>query len=257
MINLENLPDVSLESLDLRESKEGLEELEDGWFQVTSFGRHEDNVECVKEAFDSLLNFLSSQERSLKNILKVKMYVDSMASYAEMNSQYVTYFGLNPPVRVCVAPERLAERCRLCLVSVGRTDCQDKRVLHVQSISHWAPANIGPYSQGVRSGQSLLTAGSIGLLPGSMVLVSTEAGQAGLALRHVSRVAQVMAGQGLEAASSVTCYVTSAEAGRQAQAVWDLQEDNNKSLVVRMVKVAELPRSAAVEWELEFDVNNL
>ena len=94
----------------------------------------------------------------------------------------LTYFGLNPPVRVCVAPERLGEGRRLVLVCRGQTDCRDKRVLHVQSVSHWAPANIGPYSQGVRTARSLLTAGSIGLLPGSMELATTEAAQAGLQL---------------------------------------------------------------------------
>ena len=32
--------------------------------------------------------------------------------------------------------------------------CSDevKKVMHVQSISHWAPANIGPYSQVVQVG---------------------------------------------------------------------------------------------------------
>ena len=256
MENVENLPDVSLESLDLRELQEGLKELEDGWFRVTSFGNHANNVECVKEAFESLLSFLSSKGRSLQHLVKVVMYVDSMQNYAEMNSQYVTYFGVNPPVRVCVAPERL-EGCRLCLECVGREDTEDRRVLHVQSLSHWAPANIGPYSQGLRTATSLLTAGSIGLLPGSMVLVRSEAGQAGLALRHVTRVAQVMAGRGLEAARSVTCYVTSVEAGRQAMWVWSQQEDVKEEVEVRLVRVAELPRQAAVEWEVEFTVDHL
>jgi len=28
--------------------------------------------------------------------------------------------------------------------------CDEKLVMHVQSISHWAPANIGPYSQSIK-----------------------------------------------------------------------------------------------------------
>ena len=254
---MENLPDVALESLDLSEAKEGYEALEDGWFNVTSFGNHEDNRECVKEAFETLLSVLAREESSLEKILKVLMYVDSMENYAEMNSQYITYFGLNPPVRVCVAPERLGEGRRLILVCRGQTDCQDRRVLHVQSVSHWAPANIGPYSQGVRTGSTLLTAGSIGLLPGSMDLVTTEAAQAALALRHLARVVSVMAGRGLEATRSVSCYVTSQEAARQADWVWGQQEKRNEALVVKMVRVAQLPRYAKVEWELEFSVDKL
>ena len=257
MENVENLSDVSIESLDLTGLEEGFVDLDGGWFSVTSFGKHSDNVHCVREAFDTLQSLLSGKSRTLRHIAKVVMYIDNMENYAEMNSQYVTYFGLNPPVRVCVAPEVLCEGCRLVLVCVGQEELQDRRVLHVQSVSHWAPANIGPYSQGVRTGSSLLTAGSIGLLPGSMTLLRTEAGQAGLALRHVKRVASVMAGRGLEAATSVTCYVTSKEAGRQAQKVWMEEEERNQEVEVKMVKVSALPRYAAVEWELEFTVDHL
>jgi len=34
-------------------------------------------------------------------------------------------------------------------------DVDLKRVMHVQSISHWAPANIGPYSQVVEVGRKV------------------------------------------------------------------------------------------------------
>ena len=61
MENEENLPDVSIESLDLTELKEGLVELEGGWFSVTSFGKNSDNVQCVREAFDTLQSLLSSK----------------------------------------------------------------------------------------------------------------------------------------------------------------------------------------------------
>ena len=42
--------------------------------------------------------------------------------------------------------------------------------MHVQSFSHWAPANIGPYSQAVQIGDALFLAGQIGLVPGIMQL---------------------------------------------------------------------------------------
>ena len=42
----------------------------------------------------------------------------------------------------------------------------DRRCLHVQGISHWAPANIGPYSQGYLAGEYLHVSGQIGLIPG-------------------------------------------------------------------------------------------
>lgn len=61
--------------------------------------------------------------------------------------------------------------------------------MHVQSISHWAPANIGPYSQAVEVGDFIHLAGQISLIPGSMVMVSGGIKkQCQLVLRHVSRL---------------------------------------------------------------------
>ena len=100
----------------------------------------------------------------------------------------------------------------------------------------------------------MLISGSIGLIPGSMVLVSdSEAAQAGLALRHVSRVTEVVTSNRVTLASAtrVTCYVTSQEAARQAQHVWQSHEETDKRLRVRYVLVSQLPRGAKVEWEVE------
>ena len=44
----------------------------------------------------------------------------------------------------------------------------ERRCLHVQGISQWAPANIGPYSQGYLASSSLHVSGQIGLIPGTL-----------------------------------------------------------------------------------------
>ena len=48
----------------------------------------------------------------------------------------------------------------------------ERQVMHVQSISHWAAANIGPYSQAVEVDGILYIAGLIGLVSGVMELTS-------------------------------------------------------------------------------------
>lgn len=48
--------------------------------------------------------------------------------------------------------------------------CTDRKVLHVQSISEWAPSCIGPYSQAVSTAGLLYFAGQIGLKPATMQL---------------------------------------------------------------------------------------
>ena len=67
-----------------------------------------------------------------------------MAEYVHINEIYSRYFGLNPPVRVCV---QSPIKSYALIEAVAFPHLPQKRVMHIQSISHWAPANIGPYSQ--------------------------------------------------------------------------------------------------------------
>ena len=100
----------------------------------------------------------------------------------------------------------------------------------------------------------MFISGSIGLVPGSMVLVSDgEAAQAGLALRHVARVTDVVTCRRVTLASAtrVTCYVTSQEAARQARHEWMSHAETNKEVTVSYFLVSQLPRGAKVEWEVE------
>lgn len=46
--------------------------------------------------------------------------------------------------------------------------------MHVQGISHWAPANIGTYSQATSIGEITYISGQIGLVPGNMTIVGGE-----------------------------------------------------------------------------------
>eukprot|EP00957_Ditylum_brightwellii_P162321 12359580-Ditylum_brightwellii.AAC.1 len=53
-----------------------------------------------------------------------------------------------------------------------------RSTLHVQSISHWAPVCVGPYSQAnVIRGGIMCLAGQIGLEPNSMKLISSSASE--------------------------------------------------------------------------------
>lgn len=93
--------------------------------------------------------------------MAVSLYVRDMRHYTAINSEYLKLFrGSNPPVRICVqAP--LPPSTPVLLEALGyrmspqqsdeQTNHSCKRhTMHVQGVSHWAPANIGPYSQAVR-----------------------------------------------------------------------------------------------------------
>jgi diphthine-ammonia ligase len=129
------------------------------------------------------------------------MYVSSLDDYSAYNAEYSKFFlESRPPVRVCVeAPlppdtplllEAIAYGQELAAEDDGNNT---RQVMHVQGISHWAPANIGPYSQAISIGDIIYVAGQIGLVPGSMALVTGGAKmECKLALRSLNRIIKAM-----------------------------------------------------------------
>ena len=84
----------------------------------------------------------------------MNVYLSSMSLFAEVNAFYATQFGVSPPARACIAVDLLGDNrikldCFACAVP-------ERRALHVQGLSYWAPANIGPYSQAILVRISLL-----------------------------------------------------------------------------------------------------
>ena len=109
-LDVANAPEVPISQLDLSKEKEGGNEEDGGWFSVNGVaGKADDPGEAVKDAFQRLRKLLDANSWSLDQLVKVYMYIDSMADYQAMNAAYVTHFGLNPPVRVCVGVDRLPE----------------------------------------------------------------------------------------------------------------------------------------------------
>jgi len=145
-----------------------------------------------------------------KDVVFVHLYLSSISHFSQINSFYKETFGtILPPSRSCVAVgknvlpngRRVMMDClvqrgsgeymriapdvkleALTTLSVGnqkfikehKANLHHKlrSTLHVQSVSHWAPICVGPYSQAntVRSGV-IFMAGQIGLNPGTMTLV--------------------------------------------------------------------------------------
>ena len=135
-----------------------------------------------------------------------------MTNYAVANKLYAERFGVNPPSRVTVqlplnttlATCALHQQVTIQAIAYRRAaavsaplvlhpswyqhdqkhntaadnaqqplPCSSARsVLHVQSHSEWAPANIGPYAQATQIGGLVFGAGSIGLVPHTMALAS-------------------------------------------------------------------------------------
>lgn len=84
---------------------------------------------------------------------------------------------VSPPSRACVElPLPLGQVMQLDAILRRPPEAQgtahQRRTLHVQSVSEWAPPCIGPYSQGVALGGLVFMAGQISLDPPSLMIVS-------------------------------------------------------------------------------------
>ncbi|XP_074091151.1 diphthine--ammonia ligase isoform X3 [Macrotis lagotis] len=117
----------------------------------------ENVVRAASEAFSSLQAIINAKGLELKDIILVYMCVKNMEDFSAINSSYVKMFSLCLPTRVCVEallPDGLLFSVD-CLAHksntmIGEVLPNSKEVMHVQSVSHWAPASIGPYSQAIR-----------------------------------------------------------------------------------------------------------
>jgi 2-iminobutanoate/2-iminopropanoate deaminase len=69
-----------------------------------------------------------------------------------------------------------------------------------------APAAAGPYSQAIRAGELVFTAGQLGMDPASGELASDIGGQAEHALRNLEAIL-IAAGSGLDRLVKVTVYL--------------------------------------------------
>lgn len=85
-------------------------------------------------------------------------------------------------------------RIKLDCTAYKETNSHERKALHVQGLSYWAPANIGPYSQAIEIGEHVFISGQIGLIPSSLSLPSPPslATETALAFQHVNRVTAVM-----------------------------------------------------------------
>eukprot|EP00977_Amphora_coffeiformis_P028743 scaffold36845_cov168-Amphora_coffeaeformis.AAC.1 len=167
-----------------------------------------DNSEAdlaVQEARDVLYllrALLRGHQCTAQDVGMVHLYLSDMAHFQRINQYYRECFGvLLPPSRSCVALGDLPKNRRVMLdcwvlagsgeymrrqgtesnqkitkspyakAALANTSIRYRSVLHVQSLSHWAPVCVGPYSQtNTLLGALHFLAGSIGLWPASMIL---------------------------------------------------------------------------------------
>ncbi|XP_053680727.1 uncharacterized protein LOC128731620 [Anopheles nili] len=229
-----------------------------GWMWVAGVqGCGEDSRQAMASALAQLEEIVQSRSFTLRQICYITLYVRNMGEYSFLNEIYSQVFAFsNPPTRVCVECPLPAD-CAVILEAVAfnpvssASELEHKRqTMHVQGISHWAPANIGTYSQSTKVGHITYISGQIALVPGSMTII--EGGikqQCKLTLRHISRIAKAMNAQGglLRDVVQGICFVTHPGYIYEARRQWERRTAN---AIIDYIVVPALPRGALVEWQV-------
>lgn len=172
----------------------------------------------VYAAFAKLRQVLNLHKLDLPHVQHLNLSLRDQTAFAEVNKVYKQHFDLEPPTRATVAlphlraagaKQRTVEldgwayddgsvyTCQADQSSTSSSQLSPptaprlrqvhpgsrsyRQTLHVQSLSYWASANIGPYSQGLINASRMSIAGQIGLLP---VDLSLPTGQEGVAMQY-------------------------------------------------------------------------
>lgn len=82
-----------------------------------------DEIEAqTHQVFSNLKGLLGSQDRSLDNVIKTTVFLDSMGDFAAMNAIYAEYFGAHKPARSTVEVAKLPLGVKVeieCIVEAG------------------------------------------------------------------------------------------------------------------------------------------
>ncbi|KAF9247329.1 hypothetical protein BU15DRAFT_39022 [Melanogaster broomeanus] len=216
----------------------------------------------VTKCFELLQDILARHSPANSNLLPTSATITLLLptldapTFSAANTAYASFFGTSPPARACVGVGG---------VGVGM-DCvawkqEQRKALHVQSLSYWAPANIGPYSQAISIPPYTFVSGQIGLIPSSLILpppsphsYSTSTAsplplETALALQHTARVIRAApnAGQGgwIQLATYYLVHTEDVHHVRKSVGLVD-----GRTTPTLYVVLSSLPRGARVEKQV-------
>lgn len=204
---------------------------------------HETCAEAIFLFMRELVSDAVGAERASEAWTKVAMthvYLDDMSMFAKVNGVYSKHMpSTAPSARACVAtclPEgaKVQIDCMFVLADGPR------KSLHVQSISSWAPACIGPYGQSISVNGLAFVAGQIGMEPSTLDLVPGIVPQLERAMRSAVAVADVTGAPLGARALAVTLYTNAKYESEYAAA----GADSHPSRVMREALKRETDSSA-------------
>ncbi|KAH7930747.1 hypothetical protein BV22DRAFT_1078565 [Leucogyrophana mollusca] len=209
----------------------------------------------VRSCFLQLQDRLREHSLSLSHCANINVFLASMDDFPKVNAMYATFFGSSPPARACVAVDLPSPiHVKLDCIAYAELAPHDRQALHVQGLSYWAPANIGPYSQAIMVGERIFISGQIGLVPSSLTLPSPPslAMETALCFQHADRVAAALRTTtgGWEGHVEAALYWISQHCDvSHVKKACDVYRQEARSATLFIV-VKSLPRGALVEKQV-------
>jgi len=224
--------------------------------------------EQVRLALSHAKDQLCLYGMNMSDVFFINIFLKGMKDFSKMNDAYCSFFESNPPSRTCISPMNISSENSSIFCGSVKLECFAVRptvprtVLHVQSVSYWAPACIGPYSQAQTIGKLVFLAGQIGLDPARMELVSKDdpIAQLLIIVKNIRNVLKTV-GSHFDGILFSTIYVTSPFIShlKALQRVWIESFDLSISKIppVTWIEVHALPREASVEVQLVSLLDNV
>ncbi|KAH7343671.1 hypothetical protein B0J17DRAFT_643380 [Rhizoctonia solani] len=220
----------------------------------------------VVSCFDTIKSFLGRSDLSLepKHIVNTMLLLSDMDLFPRVNKAYAQYFGTSPPSRACVAVD-LPEGTRVrvsCVAYKDHATSNPRSGLHVQGVSYWAPANIGPYSQAITAQYQTFVSGQIGLVPARMDFPSPPsfATEAALAFQHVERILDALKDESTSVLQSVIVWVAGEDKLELGRRAWNAYTQGSKrgdaQVPAVIVAAKSLPKGAMIEVQVLAHSNN-
>lgn len=183
----------------------------------------------------------STKKKFIHNVITIK----SLKDYGIINSIYIQYFKeIDPPSRVFIENDEIEFLQIECYISD-----HELKVLHVQSISEWAPASIGPYSQAVFVDDIIRVAGQIGLVPSIMKLSKNENQQC---LQNIENILRAM-NTSSENIFKVNIYY---DVNKMKYDEISLTINTKYKPILNIIGCSSLPRGSKIEYQI-FASNNI
>ncbi|KAA8495533.1 Diphthine--ammonia ligase [Porphyridium purpureum] len=184
----------------------------------------------------------------LRDVFYCQLYLKDMTNFGAINAAYKDVFAAcdHAPTRTCIQipmPESTFVELEILF---GK--CIRKSVMHVKSLSEWAPPCIGPYSQASELCGSIFLCGMIALEPYTAQVPATlsAARQCQICLQHIQRTLDALKSD-FSHVLVLTIFIDEFVAGRIGDIRQIVESTSESKILQDMIIVSALPANAMIE----------